>query len=785
MSDPHSQPNSNFLTLNLTPEKIKEILSHINDVANDLVDKGEVIMLVRHDKSQPNQFEVVAESIYDHQVEGKKLQFVNPNDFTTIFPQYNTPPTGTGNTPPNTTQNPETGQPEGNTPRVIQPLRVFSFPPADNEEYKPENVYDGDPSTMWALNKMNAQHVTDIGAIQCVGSIGIAWGLGNTRQYKFSIAVSRDGQNFDILDNLKSVYSSGRKSDFEFYNFPEGADKDGNNLCTCKYIMVQVEGNTSEKVNERLLAAISNITILKDKQVKSEEVKTPIEETPTTVENPPTTTTPQNPPTTDPQTPAVPPNEGQRRHITVKVNQATSNDEGNAAENLLDGVNGTRWSSKGPGAFVIFETNNMDADTGKSKFNLIGISWFKGTNNQEENKRKYRFNLAISNDKKTWTEIWKGHSQKTTEVEGIVVKPVERTKYIKLTGFGSNQNKWVSINAIDFYYDESLVGKETPIETNTKPNPTDPLTPPEVGGNPPEPQNPPVTEPTTQVPTGENELSMWNGMKLIVPRKKGGQVTNEIKYKRSSHNTGVRDSFWVDGWNPSIHIQFAYVTMWLSDTDEEFTFKSEGDDHNDEKPKLGRCYCVGFEVRGTPSFKKEYPQHNNTPDFSNKVNFFDPNFKSLGDRNGKRTGIQVVKWNTPQNTVIFYVFIDTVGDGNFKPWWWVEDKGQFAGEPYLTNQGVQFGGKGEGKWYIRIDTVEKKSIIEKAGGCEIDTPSFAADGRLNNPAVSNPAPTPSTPNPTTPNPTTTIGEVSTEPIDNPTRPDIGEIQTPPPTTPTT
>ena len=92
-----------FARVELSVDKIKEILQHINDRAHEAINNGEIIVLAKHDRKDPRRFEIIADSIYDQQLEGIKVLFENKDEFKQIFPMFANP--APVYNPPNTEPN--------------------------------------------------------------------------------------------------------------------------------------------------------------------------------------------------------------------------------------------------------------------------------------------------------------------------------------------------------------------------------------------------------------------------------------------------------------------------------------------------------------------------------------------------------------------------------------------------------------------------------------------------------------------------------------------------------
>jgi hypothetical protein len=99
--------------------------------------------------------------------------------------------------------------------------------------YEPANVLDNNLATRWASDGIGQSIRADLGSIQNICSVDIAWYLGDARQYHFVIATSTDGTTFT---NKFSGDSSGSTLNSEKYTIP---------ATDARYVRVTVNGNTA------------------------------------------------------------------------------------------------------------------------------------------------------------------------------------------------------------------------------------------------------------------------------------------------------------------------------------------------------------------------------------------------------------------------------------------------------------------------------------------------------------------------------------------------------------
>jgi Bacterial Ig domain/F5/8 type C domain/Calcineurin-like phosphoesterase len=111
-------------------------------------------------------------------------------------------------------------------------LPITSVTASGNDGNVPSNVLDNNLATRWASNGIGQFITADLGSIQNICSVDIAWYNGNARQYHFVIATSTDGTTFT---NKFSGDSSGTTLNSEKYVIP---------ATDARYVRVTVNGNT-------------------------------------------------------------------------------------------------------------------------------------------------------------------------------------------------------------------------------------------------------------------------------------------------------------------------------------------------------------------------------------------------------------------------------------------------------------------------------------------------------------------------------------------------------------
>ena len=181
----------------------------------------------------------------------------------------------------------------------------------------PSNVLDNNLATRWSSFGIGQFIIADLGSVQNICSVDIAWYAGNVRQYHFVIATSTDGTTFT---NKFSGDSSGTTLNSEKYVIP---------ATDARYVRVTVNGNT---VNN--WANIVELDIFGSG--------------------------------------SSPPPSSCTTNLPVSGVTASGNEVGNVPSNVLDNNLATRWSSFGIGQFIIADLGSIQ------NICSVDIAWYTG-----------------------------------------------------------------------------------------------------------------------------------------------------------------------------------------------------------------------------------------------------------------------------------------------------------------------------------------------------------------------------------------------------------------------
>ena len=376
-------------------------------------------------------------------------------------------------------------------------LPISAVTASGNDGNVPSNVLDNNLNTRWSNLGIGSWIRADLGSIQTICSVDIAWYSGNTRQNNFVIATSTDGTTFS---NVLTTKSSGTTLNSEKYTIPS---------TNARYVRVTVNGNT---VN-----AWASITELDIFISKSSSNSPPIANSKSVIVNKDTPTaitlTASDPdgntltytkltnPAHGTLTGTAPsltytPSTGYTGSdsFTFKVNDGTSDsniatvsitvqdtssgsctsnlpisavtasgNDGNVPSNVLDNNLNTRWSNLGIGSWIRADLGSIQTICS------VDIAWYSG------NTRQNNFVIATSTDGTTFSNVLTTKSSGTTLNSEKYTIPSTNARYVRVTVNGNTVNAWASITELDIFISKSssnsppiansksvIVNKDTP-----------------------------------------------------------------------------------------------------------------------------------------------------------------------------------------------------------------------------------------------------------------------------------------------------------------------------------
>ncbi len=118
---------------------------------------------------------------------------------------------------------------------------------------------------------------------------------------------------------------------------------------------------------------------------------------------------------------------------------AASGDDGNIPCNTMDCSLSTRWSAQGEGQTIIYQLAEPSLLTSAK------IAWSRG------NERTASFNIEVSPDSVSWTQVYSGQSSGTSlQLESYDVTD-QVGSYVRIVGYGNSMNNWNSITEVELY----------------------------------------------------------------------------------------------------------------------------------------------------------------------------------------------------------------------------------------------------------------------------------------------------------------------------------------------
>lgn len=269
----------------------------------------------------------------------------------------------------------------------------------------PENVIDGDVNTRWSAegdnqNRIPATLIYDIGQVETINLIRIAWQDSLKRTNYFELSVSTDGEEWVLIDPFVPAISKRNGAVWETHIFA---------AMPVRYVRIDGYGNSSRF----------------EQWVSIREVEVDYDE-------------------------------GILMDGDVRV-LGSSPDRLTPPSNVIDNDYGTRWS-----AFSIDDTGMLigtpiDLDFWEPiTITSVLVAWHEG------NKRKYFFDIQVSDDLENWELVYEGESSGTTkELETYELDSPITARYVRLTGYGNSSkcakcSRWTSIT--EMRVDEGISG---------------------------------------------------------------------------------------------------------------------------------------------------------------------------------------------------------------------------------------------------------------------------------------------------------------------------------------
>ena len=289
-----------------------------------------------------------------------------------------------------TTAPPPNGDPEE---LAIVDVTASSFD-NDGTIHPPEDSIDNDFGTRWSAEGDGEWIRYDLSESVTVSFVDIAWYKGDQRNAFFDIEVSDDGIAWT---QVFTGQSSGTTTNLERYDFADAA---------ATFVRIVGHGNSTSGNDWNSILEVDIYGI--------------------------------------PDAPPPPPPNGDPEELAiVSVTASSFDNEGGVhpPEDSIDNDFGTRWSAEGDGEWIRY-------DLGESvTVSFVDIAWYKG------DQRVSFFDIEVSDNGSTWTQVFTGQSSgTTTSLERHDFADIAAT-FVRIVGHGNSTpgNDWNSILEVDIY----------------------------------------------------------------------------------------------------------------------------------------------------------------------------------------------------------------------------------------------------------------------------------------------------------------------------------------------
>ncbi len=270
------------------------------------------------------------------------------------------------------------------------------------EANAPSNMIDGNLYSYWTAYVSDVENPAwaefDLGEVQEIDKIAIAFNKGNERSSEFSVSVSEDGESY--IEVLPKQSSSGETLESEIYEFEK---------INARYVKLFGYGNST--VSLKYWFSPSEVSILSSsgEVIVGSGVDTSI--------------------------------------IKLTSDMVTASqvlEEMNAPENMVDGNVETRWAADcivdGVAPFATFDLKEV------YEIDKIGIAFYWGDS------RTYNFEVKVSEDGINYqTVIEKRKSVGKTL--GVVKYDFDKVKarYVRIYGYGNSLNNWFNPTEVQIF----------------------------------------------------------------------------------------------------------------------------------------------------------------------------------------------------------------------------------------------------------------------------------------------------------------------------------------------
>ena len=284
-----------------------------------------------------------------------------------------------------------------------------------DQEPEPENnaqcMIDGSLATRWASQGAGSGTL-DLGSVKPVTNVKVAVWKPSERSTNYGIEVSADGKNF------KSIFNGGSSgATYDSYDVND----------SIRYVKINTNGTTAGDWASILEVEVWNGTAV---------------------------VTPSGGGSGTAGAVATAPTGSKVSLTTAMLNASQTPEAANHAGNLLDGNKGSVWASQGEATLTI--------DLGSAKtVTTVGVSM-----KLYEDDRTIPYDISVSADGGSYTEVWTGSSDMMTD-EFKYVTFSAPARYVRITAHGNTISGWNSIAEVEVYSSGAATGVTTTTTTTT------------------------------------------------------------------------------------------------------------------------------------------------------------------------------------------------------------------------------------------------------------------------------------------------------------------------------
>lgn len=284
-----------------------------------------------------------------------------------------------------------------------------------DQEPEPDNngscMIDGNLSSRWA-SQGSASAILDLGGVKPVTHVKVAVWKPNERNTNYSIEVSADGRNY-----TKIFDGSSSGSTYDSYDVNS----------SIRYVRINTNGTSVGDWASILELEAWNGTAITTPSTSGNAVSGTVVTNPT----------------------------GSKVTLTSSMLTASQTPEAeNPASNLIDGNKQTVWASQGDASVTI----NLGA---AKTVSAVGVAM-----KMYEDNRTIPYDIEISTNGSTYTQVWSGSSDEMTDTTKYVAIGAA-AQYVRITAHGNTVSGWNSIGEVEVYTSGAATVTNTTTTTTT------------------------------------------------------------------------------------------------------------------------------------------------------------------------------------------------------------------------------------------------------------------------------------------------------------------------------